>query len=132
MRAMDYDSHNVCHSSKQWRAWLDCCRSWLILVCIVYLYPYHPKRHFHKMVSLEVWQPWLLISIMVVSRTNSKGPHQGVQWFSGRVLDWRPRGSRYELHLRHCLVSLSKNIYPSFVLVQPRKSLYNWKIVDGM
>ena len=27
---------------------------------------------------------------------------------SGRVLDSRPRGSRFEPHLRHCVVSLSK------------------------
>ena len=27
---------------------------------------------------------------------------------SDRVLDWRPRGSRFEPHGRHCLVSLNK------------------------
>ena len=32
----------------------------------------------------------------------------------------RDRG--FEPHQRHCLVSLSKNIYPSLVLVQPRKT----------
>ena len=47
---------------------------------------------------------------------------QGVQWLSGRVLDSRPRGSRFEPHQRHCVVSLSKNINPSLVLVQPRKT----------
>ena len=41
---------------------------------------------------------------------------------SGRVLDSRPKGSRFELHLRYCFVSLSKNINPSLVLVQPRKT----------
>ena len=35
----------------------------------------------------------------------------GMQWLSGIVLD-----------LSHCLVSLSKNINPSLVLVQPRKT----------
>ena len=45
----------------------------------------------------------------------------GVQWLSGRVLDLRPRGCGLEPHLRHCVVSLSKNINPSLVLVQPRK-----------
>ena len=38
---------------------------------------------------------------------------------SGRVLDSRPRGCRFE---PHCVVSLSKNINPSLVLVQPRKT----------
>ena len=41
---------------------------------------------------------------------------------SGRVLDSRPKGCGLELHWRHCVVSLSKNINPSLVLVQPRKT----------
>ena len=47
---------------------------------------------------------------------------QGAQWLSGRVLDSRPRGRGFEPHRRHCVVSLSKNIYPSLVPVQPRKT----------
>ena len=46
----------------------------------------------------------------------------GAEWRSGRVLDSRPKGHRFEPHLRHCVVSLSKNINPSLVLVQPRKT----------
>ena len=46
----------------------------------------------------------------------------GVQWLDGRVLDWKPRGRRIEPHRCHCAVSLSKNINPSLVLVQPRKT----------
>ena len=48
--------------------------------------------------------------------------HVGVQWLSGRVLDSRQRGSELEPHRRHCIVSLSKNINLSLVLVQPRKT----------
>ena len=44
----------------------------------------------------------------------------GAQWLSGRVLDSRPKGRGFEPHRRHCVVSLSKNINPSLVLVQPR------------
>ena len=44
------------------------------------------------------------------------------QWLSGRVIDSRPKGRRFEPHQRHCVVSLSKNINPSLVLVQPRKT----------
>ena len=44
------------------------------------------------------------------------------QWLSGRVFDSRPRGRGFEPHRRHCLVSLSKNINPSLVLAQPRKT----------
>ena len=42
----------------------------------------------------------------------------GAQWLSGRV----PKGRGFEPHRRHCVVSLSKNINPSLVLVQPRKT----------
>ena len=44
------------------------------------------------------------------------------QGSSGRVLDSRPKGRGVEPHRRHCAVSLSKNINPSLVLVQPRKT----------
>ena len=46
----------------------------------------------------------------------------GAQWLSGRVLDSRPRGRGFEPHRRNCVVSLSKNINHSLVLVQPRKT----------
>ena len=47
---------------------------------------------------------------------------EGVQWLSVRVLYSRPRGRRFEPHQHHCVASLSKNINPSLVLVQPRKT----------
>ena len=47
---------------------------------------------------------------------------KGAQWLSGRVLDSRPRGREFDPHRRHCVVSLSKNINPSLVLVQPWKT----------
>ena len=43
-------------------------------------------------------------------------------WLSGRALDSRLKGRGFEPHRRHCVVSLSKNINPSLVLVQPRKT----------
>ena len=46
----------------------------------------------------------------------------GVQWLSGRVLYSRPKGRGFEPHWCHFVVSLSKNINPSLVLVQPRKT----------
>ena len=48
--------------------------------------------------------------------------HEGAQWLSGRMLDWRPKGRGFEPHRRHCVVSLSKNINPSLALVQNRKT----------
>ena len=41
---------------------------------------------------------------------------------NGRVLDSRPRGRGFEPHRLHYIVSLSKKINPSLVLVQPRKT----------
>ena len=41
---------------------------------------------------------------------------------SGRVLDSKPRGSGFKPHRPHCVVSLSKNINSSLVLVQPKKT----------
>ena len=48
--------------------------------------------------------------------------NEGAQWLSGRTLDSRLKGRGFEPHQRHCVVSLSKNINPSLVLVQPRKT----------
>ena len=38
------------------------------------------------------------------------------------MLDSRPKGRGFEPHRRHCVVSLSKNINPGLVLVQPKKT----------
>ena len=38
------------------------------------------------------------------------------------MLDSRPRGRGFKPHRRHCVLFLSKNINPSLVLVQPRKT----------
>ena len=45
-----------------------------------------------------------------------------MQWLNGRVLDSRLRDRGFEPHWPHCVVSLRKNINPSLVLVQPRKT----------
>ena len=41
---------------------------------------------------------------------------------SSRVLDLRSKGRGFEPHRRYYVVALSKNINPSLVLVQPRKT----------
>ena len=46
----------------------------------------------------------------------------GAQWLSGSVLDSRPKGLGFKPHRCLCVVSLSKNINPSEVLVQPKKT----------
>ena len=42
---------------------------------------------------------------------------KGAQLLSGRVLDWRSRGHRFEPHLRHCVFILSKTLIICLVLV---------------
>ena len=56
-----------------------------------------------------------------------------VQWLSGRVLDSRGRGCRFEPHQRHCIiVSLSKTHLSllSTGSTQEYLSQHNWKTVD--
>ena len=36
---------------------------------------------------------------------------KGAQWLSGRVLDSRPRGRRFEPHRRHCVVVLEHGTF---------------------
>ena len=69
--------------------------------------------------------PLRSIRTSVIKIVTLKGAHLiwlGVQCLSGRVLDSIPKGRGAEPHRRHCVVSLSKNINPSLVLVQPRKT----------
>ena len=59
--------------------------------------------------------PVINIHLLVVCKLGGTGRSillyirvRGRQWLSGRVLDSRPRGRRFEPHRRHCDVSLSK------------------------
>ena len=55
--------------------------------------------------------------------TGNKSGLTLVKWErSGRVLDSRLKGRGFKPHRCHCVVSLSKKINPSLVLVQPRKT----------
>ena len=68
----------------------------------------------------DVWaSPNISIWILVCTLENLffQYDEMGAQWLSGRVLDSRPKGRGFEPHRRHCVVSLSKNINPSLVLV---------------
>ena len=77
----------------------------------------------HELKRASLWQTPFLPSItMQPIHWFSFWEKMGAQWLSGRVLDSRPKGRGFEPHRRHCVVSLSKNINPSLVLVQPRKT----------
>ena len=60
--------------------------------------------------------------LMKKPRVQSYDLTEEAQWLSGIVLDSRPKDLGFEPHRRHCVVSLSKNINPSLILVQPRKT----------
>ena len=81
--------------NSRWRIGLNNISCWLALVSAIYVVLIKKQNIYH------IW---------------------GAQWISGRVLDSRPRGRSFEPHRRHSVVSLSKNINPSLVLVQPRKT----------
>ena len=61
---------------------------------------------------------WFILQIIFLKFSISEGE----QWLSGRVLDSIPRGRGFEHDRCHCFVFLSKNINPSLVLAQPRKT----------
>ena len=72
-----------------------------------------PRKDIHLNMEILTWRSLqMFVTIKPV----------GAQWLSGRVLDSRPKGRGFEPHRCHCVVSLSKNINPSLVLVQPRKT----------
>ena len=78
---------------------------------------YSDSFNFRSLSSIHCWYQFLLLTLRAVQNYI-----KGAQWLSGRVLDSRPKGRGFEPHRRHCVVSLSKNINPSLVLVQPRKT----------
>ena len=55
---------------------------------------------------------WILIFWKIRNDLTYVSSLSGAQWISGRVLDSRLRGCWFEPHLRHCIVSLSKTLYP--------------------
>ena len=81
----------------------------------------------HTVHSYQPHSPFPMDHTVPYFRPHSPFPmdhtvHPGAQWLSGRALNSRPKGRGLEPHRRHCVVSLSKNINPSLVLVQPRKT----------
>ena len=63
------------------------------------------------LISKLIFIFFLKIGIVFVSSVDPDEmpqKNQGAQWLSGRVLDLRQRGRRFEPHLCHCVVSLSK------------------------
>ena len=89
------------------------CRSNPFMCYICKDYGRHVK---HKVSNLA--SPWENSTYCICMLSYQVG---GAQWLSGRVLDWRQKGRGLEPHRRHFIVSLSKSIKPSLVLVQPRK-----------
>ena len=89
----------ACKNSKQGRPEPDCfCLAW----------------PFWQATSVQNFRTSTLLNCLRISFFK----YEGAQWLSGRVLDSRPRGRGFKPHRRH----LSKNIHPSLVLVQPRKT----------
>ena len=43
--------------------------------------------------------------------SNISSKHEGAQWLSGRVLDWRQRDRGFEPQRRHCVVVLEQDTF---------------------
>ena len=50
---------------------------------------------------------------------------KGAQWLTGRVLDLRPRGRRFEPHRHHCVVVLEQDTFILAGSTQEDPSLFN-------
>ena len=74
------------------------------------------KRMDMVLIKVPEWSIVFSVCIPTLQRA------EGAQWLSGRVLDSTQRGHGFNPHWRHCIVSLSKNINPCLVLVQPWKT----------
>ena len=72
--------------------------------------------------NISIFRYMSFTCTVIVHFIRSIHQSEGAQWLSCRVLDLRPKGRGLEPHWRHCVVSLSKNINPCLVLVQPRKT----------
>ena len=64
---------------------------------------------FIKSISRAKLSVWLCCHIFL----NIQTPIliRGAQWLSGRVLDLRPRGCRFEPHGSHCVVVLEQDTF---------------------
>ena len=90
----------------------------VITICSVYIPPHFSliSKHLDNLLQ-QLPSPYITLGEL-----NGHNILSGSAVLSGRVLDLRPKGLRFEPHWRHCVVSLSKNINPSLVLAQPRKT----------
>ena len=95
------------------------CRFILSLQTVQTLKMQHYAAFYLGLHCLPKYAKRLICAVLVTEKYTT---WSGWQWLSGRVLYSRQRGRGFDPHRRHCVVSLSKNINPSLVLVQPRKT----------
>ena len=71
-------------------------------VCLLYHLRYESQIRY---VDRYILEPWSVTPCYGVNVTLTS---EEAQWLSGRVLDSRPRGSRFKPRRPHCVLSLSK------------------------
>ena len=58
------------------------------------------------------WKPHAAAQLfIIIFKLSILRIHMGAQWLSGRVLDSRPRGRRFEPQRRHCVVILEQDTF---------------------
>ena len=64
--------------------------------------------------SLIIEQDSLILALVLVQprKIRPNITEKGAHWLTGRMLDLRLRGCGFEPHQRHCVVHLSKTLYP--------------------
>ena len=90
--------------------------NWFLWIVSGYVTPVWPNA-FIEMIFLPLIQVGQLSVTDIIMHTLT-----GVQWLSGRVLDMRSRGPGSSLTGITWLCPWARHIYPSLVLVQPRKT----------
>ena len=60
---------------------------------------------FKEVINCHFLNKTVITFLFLLKETN------GVQWLSGRALDSRPRGRRFEPHQHHCVVVLEQDTF---------------------
>ena len=64
-----------------------------------------------EFVKVRKYENKVIFSTLAMEQSEWSFGLSGAQWLSGRVLDSRPRGCRFEPHRRHCLVVLEQDTF---------------------
>ena len=112
----------ICHSQSLFviTRQASCCQM-VILGQIFLSHPHTRDRLFYAHINHTLSALWVIYTIW-----------RGLQKLNGRVLDLGSKGFCLETCWRHCVVSLSKTLYPLLSTgLTPEKYWHNWNVVGS-